>query len=56
VDEVDDEGATCRTMADAPEIDGNLFIDADFAGLAPGDIVSVTVEEAGEYDLWGRIG
>ena len=48
VDEVDAEGATCRTMADAPEIDGNLFIDAGFDGLKPGDIVTVTVEEAGE--------
>ncbi|WP_149142798.1 30S ribosomal protein S12 methylthiotransferase RimO [Gemmobacter caeruleus] len=54
VDEVDDEGATCRTMADAPEIDGNLFIDEGFEGLAPGDFVTVEVEEAGEYDLWGR--
>jgi ribosomal protein S12 methylthiotransferase len=56
VDEVDEEGATCRTKADAPEIDGNLFVDEGFAGLSPGDIVSVTVEEAGEYDLWGRLG
>ena len=55
VDEVDDEGATCRTMADAPEIDGNLFIDEGFEGLAPGDIVSVTVDEAGDYDLWGHL-
>ncbi|WP_050524296.1 30S ribosomal protein S12 methylthiotransferase RimO [Pseudorhodobacter wandonensis] len=55
VDEVDAEGATCRTKADAPEIDGNLFIDEGFEGLAPGDIVAVTVEEAGEYDLWGRL-
>jgi ribosomal protein S12 methylthiotransferase len=54
VDEVDDEGATCRTMADAPEIDGNLFIDEGFEGLAPGDIVEVEVDEAGDYDLWGR--
>ncbi|GGH22956.1 SSU ribosomal protein S12P methylthiotransferase [Cribrihabitans marinus] len=54
VDEVDDEAATCRTKADAPEIDGNLFIDAEFEGLKPGDIVRVEVEEAGEYDLWGR--
>ena len=54
VDAVDDEGATCRTRADAPEIDGNLFIDEDFDGLSPGDIVTVTVDEAGEYDLWGR--
>jgi ribosomal protein S12 methylthiotransferase len=55
VDEVDDDGATCRTKADAPEIDGNLFIDEGFEGLAPGDLVTVTVEEAGEYDLWGRV-
>ncbi|MCC5971027.1 MAG: 30S ribosomal protein S12 methylthiotransferase RimO [Pararhodobacter sp.] len=54
VDAVDEEGATTRTMADAPEIDGNLFIDEEFEGLSPGDILSVTVEEAGEYDLWGR--
>ncbi|HEX9857763.1 MAG TPA: 30S ribosomal protein S12 methylthiotransferase RimO [Paracoccaceae bacterium] len=55
VDEVDDEGATCRTKADAPEIDGNLFVDAGHEGLRPGDIVTVAVEEAGEYDLWGRL-
>ncbi|MBN2630332.1 MAG: 30S ribosomal protein S12 methylthiotransferase RimO [Rhodobacteraceae bacterium] len=55
VDEVDEDGATCRTMADAPEIDGNLFIDADFDHLSPGDLVTVTVDEAGEYDLWGRL-
>ncbi len=54
VDEVDDEAATCRTQGDAPEIDGNLFIDEDFAGLSPGDIVEVEVDEAGDYDLWGR--
>ena len=54
VDEIDNEGATCRTMADAPEIDGNLFIDEDFKSLAPGDIVTVRVEESSNYDLWGR--
>ena len=54
VDEVDEDGATCRTKADAPEIDGNLFIDEDFDGPAPGDIVTVQVDEAGDYDLWGR--
>ncbi len=55
VDEVDDQGATCRTKADAPEIDGNLFIDEGFGDLQPGDLVTVTVEEAGDYDLWGRL-
>jgi ribosomal protein S12 methylthiotransferase len=55
VDAVDDEGATCRTRADAPEVDGNLFIDEGFEGLAPGDIVTVVVDEASEYDLFGRL-
>ena len=55
VDSVDDQGATCRTKADAPEIDGNLFIDTGFDALSPGDMVTVEVEEASEYDLWGRI-
>ncbi len=53
VDEVDEDGATCRTKGDAPEIDGNLFIDEGFEGLKPGDLVTVEVEEAGAYDLWG---
>ncbi|WP_353471253.1 30S ribosomal protein S12 methylthiotransferase RimO [Salipiger sp. H15] len=55
VDEVDGEAATCRTKADAPEIDGNLFIDEGFEHLKPGDMVTVEVDEAGEYDLWGRL-
>lgn len=56
VDEIDDEGvATCRTQADAPEIDGNLFIDDNTSNLSVGDIVEVEVDEASEYDLWGQI-
>ncbi|WP_424989596.1 30S ribosomal protein S12 methylthiotransferase RimO [Fluviibacterium sp. S390] len=55
VDLVEDDAATCRTMADAPEIDGNLFIDEGFETLKPGDIVEVEVDEAGEYDLWGKL-
>ncbi|GAA3864411.1 30S ribosomal protein S12 methylthiotransferase RimO [Celeribacter arenosi] len=56
VDDIDEDGvATCRTKADAPEIDGNLFIDEGTAGLSVGDMVMVEVDEAGEYDLWGCI-
>ncbi|KAA8608645.1 30S ribosomal protein S12 methylthiotransferase RimO [Salipiger aestuarii] len=55
VDLVEDDAATCRTRADAPEIDGNLFIDEGHESLSPGDIVTVEVDEAGEYDLWGRL-
>jgi ribosomal protein S12 methylthiotransferase len=57
VDDIDEDGiATCRTKADAPEIDGNLFIDEGTEGLSVGDLVTVTVDEAGEYDLWGTLG
>ncbi|WP_101067769.1 30S ribosomal protein S12 methylthiotransferase RimO [Roseovarius salinarum] len=56
VDDVDADGiATCRTMADAPEIDGCLFIDEGAERLTPGEIVTVEVDEAGEYDLWGAL-
>ncbi|MFV0334529.1 MAG: 30S ribosomal protein S12 methylthiotransferase RimO [Tropicimonas sp.] len=55
VDLVEEDAATCRTKADAPEIDGNLFIDEGHEGLEAGQIVTVEVDEAGEYDLWGRL-
>ena len=56
VDDIDEDGiATCRTKADAPEIDGNLFIDEGTDGVSVGDLVTVDVDEAGEYDLWGRL-
>ena len=55
VDEIDAEAATCRTWSDAPEIDGNLFIDEGFESLSVGDVVTVTIEEAGDYDLWGTL-
>jgi ribosomal protein S12 methylthiotransferase len=53
IDEVDDEGgATGRSQADAPEIDGNVFL-RDAGGLAQGDIVPVLIEDADEHDLYG---
>ena len=55
VDEIEVDGAICRTWADAPEIDGNLFIDEGFETLSVGDIVTVWVDEASEYDLWARL-
>ena len=55
VDEIDEEGAICRTQADAPEIDGNLFIESNFAKINVGDILKVNVTSAGDYDLWGTI-
>jgi len=55
IDEIDEEGAICRTKGDAPQIDGNLFIDKNFEVLKQGQIVSVKVDEANEYDLWGKL-
>jgi ribosomal protein S12 methylthiotransferase len=56
IDEVVEEGAVARSWADAPEIDGRVFIDAeyleDFDGLQPGDSLLVEVIDADEYDLW----
>ena len=55
VDEIDDEGAVCRTKADATEIDGNLFIEENFDKISVGDILKVNVTAASDYDLWGTI-
>jgi ribosomal protein S12 methylthiotransferase len=53
VDAADDEGgATGRSKADAPEIDGEVHL-RDAGGLKPGDIVKVRVEDADEHDLFG---
>ncbi len=54
IDEVVEEGAVGRTMHDAPEVDGQIFID-DATHLSPGDQVLVEVIDADEYDLWGRL-
>ncbi|MEQ1711479.1 MAG: 30S ribosomal protein S12 methylthiotransferase RimO [Hyphomicrobium sp.] len=53
VDEVDDEGAMCRSKWDAPEIDGSVFLNGD-SSLKPGDIVRATILHADETDLWGE--
>ncbi len=53
VDAVDEDGgATARSQADAPEIDGEVFL-RDAAMLAVGDIAKVLIEDADEHDLYG---
>lgn len=52
VDEVDDEGAIARSSADAPEIDGKVYI-RDGTTLRPGMWAQVLIEEADDYDLYG---
>ncbi|PWW10255.1 30S ribosomal protein S12 methylthiotransferase RimO [Mangrovibacter plantisponsor] len=54
IDETDEEGAIGRSMADAPEIDGAVYLNGE-THLKAGDIVKVKVENADEYDLWGSL-
>ncbi|MEM9310664.1 MAG: 30S ribosomal protein S12 methylthiotransferase RimO [Pseudomonadota bacterium] len=54
-DEDGDTGANGRTQADAPEIDGAVYLRNVPETLAPGDIVDVSVEEADAHDLFGVI-
>ncbi|GKT12287.1 MAG: ribosomal protein S12 methylthiotransferase [Thiomicrorhabdus sp.] len=53
VDEVDSEGAIARSMADAPEIDGLVFIEGG-THLEAGQFVTVEIVAADEYDLWAK--
>jgi ribosomal protein S12 methylthiotransferase len=53
VDEVNEKGAVARSSADAPEIDGKVFIE-DAAGLKPGDLIEAVIDRAGEHDLWAH--
>ena len=52
IDEVDEEGAIGRSPGDAPEIDGNVYID-DFE-LKPGELIKARITDASEYDLWAE--
>ncbi len=51
IDEVDEQGAIGRSSADAPEIDGKVYLDG-VEGLSPGDLVEAEVTGADDYDLW----
>jgi ribosomal protein S12 methylthiotransferase len=54
VDEVDEEGAIARSSADAPEIDGLVYID-NGQDLNVGDFVEVKITDSDEHDLWAEI-
>lgn len=54
-DEDGDIGATARSQADAPEIDGNVFLRCVPGDLAPGAIVQARIEDADAHDLFGVI-
>ncbi len=54
VDEAGDDGAVARSAADAPEIDGVVYIE-DGEELGAGDLVQVRIERATEHDLFGVV-
>jgi ribosomal protein S12 methylthiotransferase len=53
IDEVDEQGAIGRCYADAPEIDGKVYLDG-FTDTFAGDALLVTITAADEYDLWAE--
>lgn len=54
VDEIDEEEgiAICRSYADAPEIDGHVYVDEITAQVKVGQFLTVTIDDASEYDLF----
>jgi len=52
IDKVDEDGAFGRSTADAPDIDGCVFLNGD-TEVKVGDIVTVKIEHTDEYDMWG---
>ncbi len=67
IDAIDEKGIVARSAADAPDVDGLVFIEpADdlllenpeldqFAGLNPGDFIDVTIIDNSEHDLWAEL-
>jgi ribosomal protein S12 methylthiotransferase len=53
IDEVDEEGAIGRSIWDAPDVDGAVFLNGD-TDLAPGDMVRARVAHAEYYDMWAE--
>jgi ribosomal protein S12 methylthiotransferase len=54
VDSVDDEGAIARSSADAPEIDGLVFIE-DGQKLHVGEFASVIIDDTSDHDLFASL-
>ncbi|WP_040977275.1 30S ribosomal protein S12 methylthiotransferase RimO [Necropsobacter massiliensis] len=55
IDEIGEQGIIGRSMADAPEIDGVVYVDNQSnLEITVGQIISVTITDADDYDLWGH--
>lgn len=56
IDEISESGAVARSMADAPDIDGVVYItDTAEYDLQPGDFVSVHIESTDQHDMWATL-
>ena len=53
VDDVDEQGSVARSAADAPEIDGLVYIDG--VELEVGEFVTVRITDSDEHDLWAEL-
>jgi ribosomal protein S12 methylthiotransferase len=53
VDDVDEEGSVARSSADAPEIDGLVYINGE--DLEVGEFVTVRITDSDEHDLWAEL-
>jgi ribosomal protein S12 methylthiotransferase len=53
VDDVDEEGSVARSAADAPEIDGLVYINGE--ELEVGEFVTVRITDSDEHDLWAEV-
>ena len=54
VDSQDKKGVIARSQADAPEIDGLVFVD-NIEGANPGDFLTVKITDSSEHDLWAEV-
>ena len=54
IDEVNSDTTIGRSYADAPEIDGNVFVESR-TDLKPGELIKVMIEQSDEYDLYGTV-
>ena len=55
VDEVDEDGVVARSAADAPEIDGLVFVNEPGRVVRPGEWLDVKITHADEHDLWADV-
>jgi ribosomal protein S12 methylthiotransferase len=54
VDAVSESGVIARSTADAPDIDGLVYIE-EHAECQPGEFLKVRIDDTDEHDMWGHI-